>query len=52
MNADLWLVYYLGGLCALFLVIAPLVMLARIMNDMRKIRDHLDRIYYSGRTNE
>jgi hypothetical protein len=47
MNADWIVLYYFGALCGLFLVIAPLIMLARIMADVRKIRQHHDRLYHS-----
>ena len=39
MNADMMVLTYIGGLCALALLLAPLFLLLQIARDVRKIRD-------------
>ena len=39
MNADMLVLTYIGGLCALALVLAPLFLLLQIARDVRKIRE-------------
>ena len=47
MSPEMMILYYFGALCGLFLLIFPLIMLARIAADVRKIRQHWDRNYHS-----